>query len=226
MRSRDEFCDKLNAALDKDKCDDTSYKYAEEILTEMEYDDRGNLVLKTEALGTVAERTTEFVHDSDNNLLQIRRLWALNWGSFPTNRTPPMKLGKLLLTTSLCASMAAPAFAQGRPFNEIDSDSDGFLTEAELADAFGDRGALRIISRSDSDGDGMLTRDEIRSSDDEDDEDDEDDDEDDDESDDDESDESDDEDDDESDESDESDDDEGSADSDSDESDDSEDDED
>ncbi|NNE86514.1 MAG: hypothetical protein HKN27_00430 [Silicimonas sp.] len=142
-----------------------------------------------------------------------------------------MKLGKLLLTTSLCASMAVPAFSQGRPFKEIDTNGDDFLSESELTEAFGERGAARILARSDSDGDGVLTRAEIRSSDDEDDdESDESDDEEDDESDDndesdedsDESDETDDEDSDESDDDEDSDSDE----SDSDESDDSEDDED
>ena len=82
-----------------------------------------------------------------------------------------MKLGRFLMTTSLCATMAVPAFAQGRPFNEVDADGDGSLSQAELAAVFGDRSAARILARNDRDGDGVLTRSEIRRSDDEDDDD-------------------------------------------------------
>jgi len=123
-----------------------------------------------------------------------------------------MKLSHLLLTTSLCAVAAMPAFAQARSFSEVDQNDDGFLSEVELVAAFGASGASSIILRSDMDEDGSVSIAEIKISHD----DDESDDEDDDEPDDDDSDESDDEDDDEpdDDDSDESDDEDDSTDSD------------
>ena len=107
-----------------------------------------------------------------------------------------MKLSQLLLTTSICAVVAMPAFAQAKSFAEVDTNNDGELSEAELLAAFGEAGKNNIMARNDRDGNGVVTVAEIKiSQDDEDDEDDEDeDDEDDDES----SDEDDDEDDDES----------------------------
>ena len=41
-----------------------------------------------------------------------------------------MKLSQLLLTTSLCAVVAMPAFAQSRSFSDVDRNNDGVLSEA------------------------------------------------------------------------------------------------
>ena len=113
-----------------------------------------------------------------------------------------MKLSQLLLTTSICAVVAMPAFAQARSFADVDTDGNGELSLEELKEAFGNAGANSILVRNDRDGDGAVTVAEIKiSQDDEDDDDEDDEDEDDDESsdeDDDEDDEDDDEDDDES----------------------------
>ena len=115
---------------------------------------------------------------------------------------PYMKLSQLLLTTSICAVVAMPAFAQARSFADVDTDGNGELSLEELKEAFGNAGANSILVRNDRDGDGAVTVAEIKiSQDDEDDDDEDDEDEDDDESsdeDDDEDDEDDDEDDDES----------------------------
>ena len=73
-----------------------------------------------------------------------------------------MKLGHLLMTTSLCAAFAGTAMAQGRPFSALDTDGNGMLSLGELTAAFGDRGATRILARGDADGDGMLSMDEVR----------------------------------------------------------------
>lgn len=105
-----------------------------------------------------------------------------------------MTLSRLLLTTSLCAVVSFPAFAQQRSFNAIDTDQDGSLSAAELEAAFGAEGAARVLLRADRDGSNSLSVGEIRGrsgddeNDDENDDDEDDDDEDDDESDDDESD--------------------------------------
>ena len=99
-----------------------------------------------------------------------------------------MKLSQLLLTTSICAVVAMPAFAQAKSFAEVDTNNDGELSEAELLAAFGEAGKNNIMARNDRDGNGVVTVAEIKiSQDDEDDEDDENDDEDDDDEDDDES---------------------------------------
>ena len=90
-----------------------------------------------------------------------------------------MKLSRLLMTTSLCAAVTGPAFAQGMPFNEVDTDSNGKLSMSELVEVFGATSAERIIVRADRDGDGELTRLEIRIRNDDDEDDEEDDDEDD-----------------------------------------------
>ena len=139
-----------------------------------------------------------------------------------------MKLSQLLLTTSLCAVVAMPAFAQSRSFSDVDRNNDGVLSEEELETAFGANGAFLFLKENDSDGDGYVSVAEIRLSQDDDessdasDESDDDSDESDDDSDesDDDSDESDDDSDESDDDSDESDDDSDESDDDSDESDD------
>ena len=73
-----------------------------------------------------------------------------------------MKLSQLLLTTSLCALAAGPALAQARSFSSIDANGDRQLSLSELEAAFGQRGASRIMSRSDLDGDGLVTAPEIQ----------------------------------------------------------------
>ena len=73
-----------------------------------------------------------------------------------------MKLGKFLLTTSLCATMAVPALAQSRSFSSLDTDGDGQLSRSELEAAFGAATAARMIGNRDSDGDDRLSRDEVR----------------------------------------------------------------
>ncbi|WP_299642621.1 hypothetical protein [uncultured Ruegeria sp.] len=75
-----------------------------------------------------------------------------------------MKFSHLLLTTSLCAASATAAFAQSRPFNEVDSNNDGALTMDELVSVFGRRSAERIVARADRNSDGALTRAEVRAS--------------------------------------------------------------
>ena len=129
-----------------------------------------------------------------------------------------MKLSQLFLTTSLCAVVAMPAFAQSRSFSDVDRDNDSVLSEEELKTAFGANGAFLFLKENDSNGDGYVSVAEIQLSQDDDESDDESDD-DSDESDDD-SDESDDDSDESDDDSDESDDDSDESDDDSDESDD------
>ncbi|UWP97777.1 EF-hand domain-containing protein [Aliiroseovarius crassostreae] len=99
-----------------------------------------------------------------------------------------MKLKHLLLTTSLCAMVAAPGWAKSRNFSEIDQNKDGALSLEELEAAFSARGASAIMKRSDLNGDGLITPSEIQVSQDDEHDDDENDDEDDDENDDDEND--------------------------------------
>ena len=93
-----------------------------------------------------------------------------------------MKLSQLLLTTSICAVVAMPAFAQAKSFAEVDRNNDGKLSEEELFKAFGEAGKNNIMARYDLDKNGVVTVAEIKiyqddEDDDEDDEDDEDDDE-------------------------------------------------
>ncbi|UWP94633.1 EF-hand domain-containing protein [Aliiroseovarius crassostreae] len=95
-----------------------------------------------------------------------------------------MKLKHLLLTTSLCAMVAAPGWAKSRNFSEIDQNKDGALSLEELEAAFSARGARAIMKRSDLNGDGLITPSEIQVSQDDEHDDDENDDEDDDENDD------------------------------------------
>ena len=73
-----------------------------------------------------------------------------------------MKLSHLLLTTSLCAVAAGPVLAQARTFSSIDANNDRQLSVSELEAAFGQRGASRIMSRSDLDGDGLVSAPEIQ----------------------------------------------------------------
>ena len=73
-----------------------------------------------------------------------------------------MKLSQLLLTTSLCAVVAMPAFAQSRSFSDVDRNNDGVLSEEELETAFGANGAFLFLKENDSDGDGYVSVAEIR----------------------------------------------------------------
>ncbi|SMX24699.1 EF hand [Boseongicola aestuarii] len=88
---------------------------------------------------------------------------------------PYMKLSQLLLTTSICAVVAMPAFAQARSFADVDTDGNGELSLEELKEAFGNAGANSILVRNDRDGDGAVTVAEIKISKDDEDDDDEDD---------------------------------------------------
>ena len=85
-----------------------------------------------------------------------------------------MKLPQLLLTTSLCAVVSMPAFAQARSFSAIDTNSDGVLSLEELEAAFGEDGALLLLSKNDRDSDKSISADEVRLSQDDDDNDDDD----------------------------------------------------
>ena len=73
-----------------------------------------------------------------------------------------MKLSQLLLTTSLCAVVAMPAFAQSRSFSDVDRNNDGVLSEEELETAFGANGAFLFLKENDSDGDGYVSVAEIQ----------------------------------------------------------------
>jgi hypothetical protein len=76
-----------------------------------------------------------------------------------------MKLSQLLLTTSLCAMIAMPAFAQStRTFNEVDTDLDGELSQIELETAFGANGSALFLNQNDRDGDGNVSVAEIQMS--------------------------------------------------------------
>jgi len=88
-----------------------------------------------------------------------------------------MKISRFLLTTSLCAVVAMPAFAEAKKFSDVDQDGNGELSRKELVAAFKNAGADSILLRSDMDGNGLVTIAEIKMSHDEDDEDDDDDDE-------------------------------------------------
>jgi hypothetical protein len=79
-----------------------------------------------------------------------------------------MKLSQLLLTTSLCALIAVPAFAQSLTFNDVDTDSDGHLSQSELETAFGADGSALFLNQNDRDGDGNVSVAEIQTSQDED----------------------------------------------------------
>lgn len=68
----------------------------------------------------------------------------------------------LMMTTSVCALVAAPALAQSRSFSDVDKNNDGLLSQAELRSAFGRRGGDAILSRSDLNGDGMVSAAEIQ----------------------------------------------------------------
>jgi len=85
-----------------------------------------------------------------------------------------MKISHFLLTTSLCAVVAMPAFAQARKFSDVDQNDDGMLSEEELVDAFDNAGAASILLRSDMDKDGKVSIREIKMSHDDDESDDED----------------------------------------------------
>ncbi|NNK77810.1 MAG: hypothetical protein HKP40_03770 [Litoreibacter sp.] len=75
-----------------------------------------------------------------------------------------MKLSHLLLTSSLCAVVSAPAIAESRSFSAVDTDGNGNLTLGELIEVFGESTAEDIIARADRDEDGELTRAEVRAS--------------------------------------------------------------
>ena len=85
-----------------------------------------------------------------------------------------MKLSHFLLTTSLCAVVAMPAFAEAKKFSDVDQDGNGKLSIAELLKAFGEEGARSILKRSDRNGDGEVSLDEVKISHDDDESDDED----------------------------------------------------
>jgi hypothetical protein len=75
-----------------------------------------------------------------------------------------MKLSQLLLTTSLCALIAVPAFAQSLTFNDVDTDSDGHLSQSELETAFGTDGSALFLNQNDRDGDRNVSVAEIQTS--------------------------------------------------------------
>ena len=75
-----------------------------------------------------------------------------------------MKLSQLLLTTSLCALIAVPAFAQTLTFSDVDTNRDGHLSQSELEAAFGVDGSALFLSRNDRDGDGNVSVAEIQTS--------------------------------------------------------------
>ena len=68
-----------------------------------------------------------------------------------------------------------PAFAQALSFSAIDTNSDGVLSLEELEAAFGEDGALLLLSKNDRDGDKSISAAEVRLSQDDDDNDDDDD---------------------------------------------------
>jgi hypothetical protein len=68
-----------------------------------------------------------------------------------------MKLSQLLLTTSLCALIAVPAFAQSLTFSDVDTNGDGHLSWSELETAFGIDGSARFLSQNDRDGNNSVS---------------------------------------------------------------------
>ncbi|MGV6806072.1 MAG: hypothetical protein ACWA49_17885 [Ruegeria sp.] len=75
-----------------------------------------------------------------------------------------MNFKHLLMTTSIVAVAAIPAFAQSRPFSDVDLNGDAQLSLEELEAAFGRDGADAIMDRSDLDGSGSVSAAEIRNS--------------------------------------------------------------
>ncbi len=73
-----------------------------------------------------------------------------------------MKLSQLLLTTSLCAAVAMPAFAQQRTFSDVDTNGDGQLSRSELEAVFGTRGARSFLDQNDLDDSGSVSVAEIQ----------------------------------------------------------------
>jgi hypothetical protein len=73
-----------------------------------------------------------------------------------------MKLSHFLLTTSLCAVVAMPAFAEAKKFSDVDKNGNGKLSRKELFDAFGAEGAESIWSTYDTDGDGDVSLAEVK----------------------------------------------------------------
>ena len=85
-----------------------------------------------------------------------------------------MKISHFLLTTSLCAVVAMPAFAEAKKFSDVDKNGNGKLSKEELLIAFGEEGADSILERSDINGDDEVSLDEVKIANDDDESDDED----------------------------------------------------
>lgn len=73
-----------------------------------------------------------------------------------------MTLIKLASATLMTSLLATSAIAQAVPFSEIDTDTDGVLSYAELVTTFGEDGAATVLGTADTDADDSLTEDELR----------------------------------------------------------------